>query len=305
MVSIGILTYRRADGLRACLASVQRCLGTALPAPWAGDEILVVDNDPAGSARDVIVGISEATSPLPVRYVHEPTPGIAAARTRALSETKSQVMVFIDDDEVAEDGWPHGLLTLMSETGAALVGGPVLSEFVDSPPAWIIDGGFFDRKDPPHGSSQDWLRSGNLAIDVQQVKAAGITFDQRFKQGEDSAFSRRAKAGGLDLRWSAHGAITEFVDRSRFDVGWRLRREFLSHRAWARSRLDLSDGPFGRTKTRVQILAGAGARTATGMNHLVQAVFKRSKVEAVMGAIDFVGVGAKLVETVAYRRAGS
>ena len=43
--------------------------------------VLVVDNDPEAGARETCTGYHPA-----VRYVHEPRPGIAAARSRALRE---------------------------------------------------------------------------------------------------------------------------------------------------------------------------------------------------------------------------
>ena len=231
-VSIGILTYKRPDGLARCLDSVSARLAEDLPAPWVLCEILVIDNDSAGSGR--AAAESAADRPgwpgVPIRYVIEATPGIAAARSRALGETNSRVLVFIDDDEVADDEWPHALLSLMAETGAAMVGGPVLSEFTEQPPDWVVAGRFFERDNPAHGSPQEWLRSGNLAIDVDQVRSAGVDFDRRFPQGEDSAFTRRARAKGLDLRWSSRGSITEFVGGGRFDVMWRLKREYHGHR---------------------------------------------------------------------------
>jgi len=305
LVSIGILTYKRPDGLQRCLQSVQVRLRQSLPDPWSLNEILVIDNDPEGSARAVVPADPATTGddtsrPCPIRYVPEPAPGIAAARNRALAEADGDVLVFIDDDEVAEQGWPHELLKLMDDSGAAMVGGPVRSHFDVSPPAWILEGGFFDRDDPPHGSRQSWLRSGNLAIDLHQIRAAGIRFDRRFPQGEDSAFSRLAQARGLDLRWSARGAITEFVRSDRFEVGWRLRREYSGHRAWTRSSLDLAGGRLARLATRLRTIAVAAARIGTGLGHLARSLPTRNKAKAVRGLIDLVGGAGNLVETAVY-----
>ncbi len=299
-VSIGILTYKRLDGVRNCVASVRQQLEQPLPEPWRIHEVLVIDNDPDRSARETVAALAEAGPP-PIRYVSETSPGIASARRRALSESSSDVLVFIDDDEVAEPGWPHQLLALMAETGAAMVGGPVLSEFTTPPPEWILAGGFFERDDPPHGAEQEWLRSGNLAIDLRQIKSQDLTFDPRYAQGEDSAFTRLARSKGLKLVWSSGGAITEKVGPTRYEVGWRLKREYLSHRSWTRSSLDLSPGLRGRTITRLRVLGAAAVRLGTGAGQLVQAAARRNKADAVKGLVDLVGVGGKLVELVAYR----
>ena len=61
--------------------------------------VLVVDNDPAAGARDAVESFAPRSAGVSVRYVHEPQPGISAARNRALAEAASRLLVFIDDDE--------------------------------------------------------------------------------------------------------------------------------------------------------------------------------------------------------------
>ncbi len=307
--SIGILTYRRPVGLQRCLQGVLECLEASSSGPWPVSEVLVIDNDPAGSARSVVAQAmaetahtAATTSAVKVRYVHETAPGVANARNRALSEVSGHVLVFIDDDERPGADWPHGLLNHMNETGAALVGGPVLSEFTSPPPQWVTDGRFFDRPDPDHGSPQAWLRSGNLAVDLAQIRAADIRFDPRYREGEDSAFTRAAHAAGLQLRWSSQGSVIEYVPADRFSVGWRTRREYLSHRAWSRSSLDLATGSWSRTATRMRIAAVAVARAAQGIVEVVAGLTGRSKARQVEGLARLAGATGKITEIVAYRR---
>src|SRR3954469_16278179 len=71
-VVVAVLTYRRTDRLAGLLPQLVQ------QAAAVGAAVLVVDNDPEASARPVAAGS-------PVRYVHEPRPGIAAARNRALA----------------------------------------------------------------------------------------------------------------------------------------------------------------------------------------------------------------------------
>jgi hypothetical protein len=193
-------------------------------------------------------------------------------------------------------------LTVLDETGAAMVGGPVLTEFTARPPRWIVDGRFFNRDDPAHRSAQAWLRSGNLAIDLEQVRGAGLLFDPRYRQGEDSAFTRAARAAGLDLRWSSVGAITEFVGADRFSTRWRARREYLSNRAWTRSSLDLAAGPTGRGITRAKAATVALIRAGQGLALTAAGLSTGRAERRAEGLAVLAGAGGRIVEIVAYRR---
>lgn len=101
-VTIGVPTYRRPELLEALLRTLPSRIAECADLGIAVD-VLVVDNDPAGSGRDVAAGAD-----LPVRYVVEPAPGIAAARNRILDECVDRDLVaFIDDDEIpGRDGSP-------------------------------------------------------------------------------------------------------------------------------------------------------------------------------------------------------
>lgn len=267
-VSIAVLTFRRPDQVIRCLESVACSLTVPLPDPWQLVEVLIIDNDPAGSACEVIQRLETADDLLPVRYVHEARGGVACARNRALDEARGSTLVFIDDDEVADAGWPHGILKTMAETGAAMVGGPVLTRFTVEPPGWIIEGRFFEREDLPHGSRSHWLRSGNVAIDLDQVRSVGLRFDPKYRHGEDAAFSMEGAKRGLDLRWSSHGSVTEFVGPERLSMRWRIERDRISHRAWATTMLDLQRSVPAAAKILlrgVQLLLRGAIRVAGGV----------------------------------------
>ena len=84
---VAALTYRRPTELATLLPRlVDQAQRAAVRA-----SVLVIDNDPDGGARATCEG-------QPIRYVHEPRPGIAVARNRALDESPdADLLVFIDD----------------------------------------------------------------------------------------------------------------------------------------------------------------------------------------------------------------
>ena len=118
---IAVLTEQ---GSRAGSEAQRADLPTNLPTT-----VLVIDNDPEASARPIVERLAGTLRPGLVRYVHEPKPGIAAARNRALREAASSaLLVFIDDDEVPSERWLEQLVDLQRSSGAAAVVGPVISE---------------------------------------------------------------------------------------------------------------------------------------------------------------------------------
>ena len=280
-VTVGILTYRRPQSLVSTLDSLRPLAAHGHATSWRLHDVVIVDNDRTPSARDTVASLVAAGHPLPLRHVHEPAPGLAAARNRALDEAAGDVLVFIDDDEVAEPGWPDGLLRVMAATGAALVGGPVRTRFHHQPPAWVVDGGLFDRPEPPDGTPQTWLRSGNLAIDLAQIRAVGLRFDQgfAFSGGEDTDFSLRARRLGLDLQWSATAPVTELVGPDRTTLAWLTRRERRATANWVRA--ELAGDPTLRR--RALISARATTRVAQGLALTAAGVATRRRSRAAWG----------------------
>jgi GT2 family glycosyltransferase len=79
-------------------AQLGRCLASVLPQLDDSDELIVVDNSASGSARRVAAR-AEA------RWVHETRPGSSWARNRGYHESGHELVVYIDDDCVADQAW--------------------------------------------------------------------------------------------------------------------------------------------------------------------------------------------------------
>lgn len=71
-------------------------------------EVLVVDNGPEGEA------VRRVAATHRVRYVREPIPGLNFARNRALRESGSDIVAFLDDDAVADSNWSGALLAVLA-----------------------------------------------------------------------------------------------------------------------------------------------------------------------------------------------
>lgn len=262
-VCVGILTFRRPELLATLLPQAVRELGTLNTALGGSGEVLVVDNDPEASARRVVAECAG-----PVRYVHEPTSGIAAARHRALTEAAdADLLQFIDDDEEPEPGW---LLTMVrtwhAEGRPAAVAGSVRPRYAVPPPAWVLAGGFFDRRQLPTGTEVAMAPSGNLLVDVAQVRRLGLQFDPRLglMGGEDSLFTRQLTRAGGRIVFCQEAPIYDLVPAERATRPWVLRRAW--HHGGVTSFVDLYETPPGPRRWWRRLVLGLGglARAAAG-----------------------------------------
>jgi glycosyltransferase involved in cell wall biosynthesis len=251
-----VLTYRRNKWLPALLAELET--QTQSVAPRA--EILVIDNDPAGSAASVVTGWSERG----VRYVHEPRPGISAARNRALLEAaEADLLVFIDDDELPSAGWLAHLIDAWRAWGCAAVVGPVPARLLGPVDPWVASSGMFDR--PRHPSGTELLEggTGNLLLDLRQVRASGLRFDERFglTGGEDTLFTRELVRRGGQIRWCDEAEAVEYVPAERLTRDWVLSRNFRCGSSWSRVEMQMAETAARRGWWRVILTARAAANT--------------------------------------------
>ncbi len=131
LVSVVICTFRRPDLLARCLAR----LAVSLPAD--GVEVIVVDNDAAGSAEATV---QRMTQRLPgLRYVLEPELGLSFARNRGLRTARGGFVAYIDDDVLISDSWFTALRERIQQSAGEVIGGPYYPCFIDRSPAWFRD----------------------------------------------------------------------------------------------------------------------------------------------------------------------
>lgn len=260
-VTIAVATFHRNAQLAALLPQLAVQAAQVTPAA----EILIIDNDPAAGAADVVAGAQLA------RYVHEPLPGLAAVRNRALAECRTRLLVFIDDDETPEDGWLSELLAAWQRWDCAAVAGPVLSRFESEPAAWLRATGVFDRSRPKSGTMLQTRGAGNLLLDLDRVRAAALHFDERFALtgGEDTMFTRCLTHRGETLRWCDEAVAVETVPADRIQTGWVFRRAFRAGTITSRVELGLAGDGARTLIVRVSLAARALVRIALATGQLL------------------------------------
>jgi succinoglycan biosynthesis protein ExoM len=269
-VLIAVLTYQRNDDLVELLPLLVAQLGDR-----AG-EVLVVDNDPDGSAAPTV---SEMGLP-GVRYVHERQPGIAHARNRALDEAgDAHVLVFIDDDERPDAMWLTQLLDCYQREQSVAVAGAVIPDVGRIEDPWIEAGGFFVRARHRTGSEVPAASTANLLIDLRQLEALGsVRFDERFglSGGSDTMFTRELLARGGRIVWCDEAIVTDYIRPARANRGWVLQRHFRSGNSWARTSVELSRAGWATLLVRLRLTFIGVARIVLGTMRSAFGVITRS-----------------------------
>jgi glycosyltransferase involved in cell wall biosynthesis len=95
--TVVVCTRDRPEMLRSCLESL-------VAANDGSGEIIVVDNDPSTDATEVLA------AQYPVRYAREDRRGLNRARTLGAHLATGEIVIYTDDDTVADPGWIRALV---------------------------------------------------------------------------------------------------------------------------------------------------------------------------------------------------
>jgi succinoglycan biosynthesis protein ExoM len=221
--SIVIPTYRRPDDLARTIDSVLTQQGIA-----TSFEILVVDNDPDGSAQPVVRVIAAHNS-VPIRYVHEKRPGISHARNTGVARAAGRYLAFLDDDEQADPHWLAHFFAALQRFGADAVVGPVLPRFpagahIDAYRQHVYTR---DAKVPTGTALLRW-NIGNSIFDKARCFVGPEPFLPRLGRtgGEDTVFLRQLTRRGCKMVWCGEAVVWETVPADRLEPDYLLRRAF-------------------------------------------------------------------------------
>ena len=242
-------------------------------------DIVVVDNDPDGSARPFVIGFAAARPGVTVHYENEKTPGISAARNRALATAGDRdVLAFIDDDERPTPAWLAALLPTYRVYRSAAVVGPVISEFEGEPDRWVKAGRLFSRPRMPTGTAVDLAATNNLLLDLHQINALGLKFDPRFgvSGGDDTMFTRELHRGGGLMIWSDEALVIDVVPQHRSTMRWVMLRALRLGTTWSTVALALAESRSSRARLRVTLSGQGLLRVAGGCARALYGAVTRS-----------------------------
>jgi len=230
-ISVCIATYRRPERLAALLDDLVR-------QELRPDEVVVVDNDAAGSARPVVEQRRAQGCAFVLVYAIQPERNIALTRNRTVHLARGEWLAFVDDDERAPPGWLRQLLGAADKYQADGVLAPVEPQVPASAPAWIRHGKFYDWPHLPTGVQvpPNHLRFGNVLLRGAPTRAEPGPFDPSFglSTGEDGDLLLRLIAKGAKVVWCDEAIVWEPIEARRLTLRWLLQRALSGGQHFAR-----------------------------------------------------------------------
>ncbi len=213
-LTVVVCTRRRTDGLARLLSSLRRQSDP-------GFSLVVVDNDREDGGT---AGVVERAGLPGIRLVREPRPGLSRARNRGLAEVATELVAWIDDDEVADVRWVEAIKRGFQHPSApAAVAGLMLPlELVSEAQVRFEQYGGFNKG---RGIAPEVLRAGtpsvhhplyplpsfgpggNMAFRTEQLRAAGgfdpyLGAGTRTHGGEETrVLSQLLASGAAVLHW--------------------------------------------------------------------------------------------------------
>ena len=249
LVSVCLCTYHRKDGLSSCLQSLLSLEFAYIV------EIIVVDNDKAGSAKSVVKQLEPVfkKNDMDLYYFIEPQQGVASARNQALSRGTGKYVAFIDDDETADPYWLKHLLDALKRYKSEGVFAPVLPVFPANFPAWQKS--LFSR---PRFSTGTALKgkttgAGNVFFRRELLERRKGPFDTRLDRtgGEDADLFQWLLAQGAHFVWCDEAVVYENQPMSRAKLTWHLRRAYRG--GWGFSFRKAQEKGFGKALLLVSV----------------------------------------------------
>jgi glycosyltransferase involved in cell wall biosynthesis len=229
-IAVGIITYKRPQGLEKLLESLRRQDTRGLE---VAVRILVVDNDPesnpATPTQQLLARLRQ-DFPCPLDCSVEKNRGIASARNAVVRALKDEeALLFIDDDETAPPGWLRTLLAFwQAHPEADLLTGPVAKIFPSGDPrlSWTAKSWFFSPERFSTGEEVNHAYTSNLLLTRKVWQTIQPLFDTQFdlSGGSDAYMNTVVGRHGFRILWVQEALVTEEQPDHRASLGWVFRR---------------------------------------------------------------------------------
>lgn len=213
------------DTLSACLSVLH-----ALRWPEGGHEVILVDNASTDGTRALLEQFSHGSGAI---VLSEPRKGKSYALNRGIERAAGAMLLFLDDDVIAEPG----LIAAYDEAAreypeAGVFAGQVRPRWSVGPPEWLAALADAGRccGCTPVGRVPGWLeamhvKGGNMAVrrsalGAHRFATVGVNFGDgaRATGGEDTDLARRLAASG-SIRFVSAATVHHLI--SPREMSWR------------------------------------------------------------------------------------
>ena len=223
-------------------------------------------------------------------YVHAPARNISIARNACLETAKGEWIAFIDDDEVASEGWLQHHYDTAIRKDLDLAFGPVISVYPDNAPGWIRD---IDLHSISVGDRRPILTGHTSNAFFKRTHAAieALRFDEARGRsgGEDTQFFHQCFLNGAKIDETKDAVVFEPVHQNRLSLGWLVKNKFRSGITYGKvvvynSGFARNFAKFGASIVKVAYLLLLSGLTigskSTSRRHYVRSVFHSGIIAA-------------------------
>ena len=201
-ISAVITTYNRSEMLAKALEPL-----LSQNAGGVRYEVIIVDNNSTDNTRATVEAfIAKGHSNL--RYVFEPSQGIAHGRNAGIAAARGDIIAFTDDDVMVTDNWIAVINRSFAENPEVdFIGGKILPDWTEPPPRWLTVDHWWPLALLDRGDSRFYvncsnplcLPTANASFRRELFSRIGL-FRPEFSGREDhELFIRLWQAGGQGL----------------------------------------------------------------------------------------------------------
>jgi glycosyltransferase involved in cell wall biosynthesis len=245
--SIIICTHNRAELLGKCLRAAIR-EAASVDAPG---EIVVVDNASRDRTRAVFDACVDRAGDVRLVYLFEGKPNLCIARNRGLDAALGDIVIFLDDDAIAAEGWLSSCLAAFAAfPDAAVAGGEILPLLEGSPPDWF-------RAPLTHiytvislgGTAVRPFPNGGHPLGANMAFRKHVFLNRRFSErlgrseanlmtGDEAEICASIRHEGGKILYVPGMKVEHFIHPDRLTEEWALRRYYFEGVSRARMQLD-------------------------------------------------------------------
>ncbi|AFH50169.1 Glycosyltransferase [Ignavibacterium album JCM 16511] len=237
LISICIATYNREKLLKKLLIS----LINQKTEDRFGYEIVIVDNNPLGSARSVVAEFIE-NSKITIKYFIQPIKNISITRNLCLHNASGNYIAFIDDDEIADENWLINLYRCIINFNADGAFGYVIPIFEETIPHYIRFREYYFSPLEDTGNIARFYYTTNAILKTELLKSNSIYFDTRYglTGGEDVHFFERLKRIGAKFITCKEAITREFISKERANENYLYIRALRGGQSYLRRKLEFN-----------------------------------------------------------------
>lgn len=225
-LTVVVPTFNRPDGLTKAVLSLFAQSHTR-----HGFTLIIADNAPNASASAAIETLRKVCpDTINLVSLHEPNPGVANARNKAMGAVMTDLVAFLDDDQSAPEDWLIRLLESHARFPAAVTFGPVVTALPDTQRRHrAYFSSFFAREpDLKQGYTTLSFGCGNSLVDFSRIPGEAPWFNVLMNEigGEDDMLFERVRETGGEFAWAANAPVLEYPLPTRITLSYTLRRAF-------------------------------------------------------------------------------